>query len=194
LLPSIHQAWPFVLNRLGDPESFVVSAAAGLVESLAASVGDFMYRRVWDDIWPRFRTLLAKLDAGDKSSALARRGFVGAIGTESAYTHSHRLYRSILKTMIASVKDVQGQDSSLWEVMLAFRRFLNKWGHEELQMYAKELYIELARNNADAVWLVLEGTTGRLEDVKVAWLNEKWDIVDNMEVILNEAEKRRGGP
>ncbi|CCM04193.1 uncharacterized protein FIBRA_06359 [Fibroporia radiculosa] len=45
LLPSIHQAWPFILNRLSDQESFVVSAAASLVESLATHVGDFMYRR-----------------------------------------------------------------------------------------------------------------------------------------------------
>jgi hypothetical protein len=190
LLPSIHQAWPFVLNRLGDSESFVVSAAAGLVESLAINVGEFMYRRVWDDVWPRFCTILAKLDIGDKSSALSRRGFEGAIGTETAYTHSHRLYRSVLRTMIAAARDVQGQDSSLWEVMLAFRRFLNNGVHEELQMCARELYVEIGHNNSDSVWLVLDGTAGRLENGQILmWMNEKWDIRDNVDRIFDMIDK-----
>jgi hypothetical protein len=185
-LPSIHQAWPFVLNRLGDSEGFVVSAAASLVESLATNFGGFMFRRVWDDVWPRFRSLLSKLDIGDKSSALSRRGFEGLIGTESAYTHSHRLYRSILKTMVVGVREVRGQDSSLWQVMLAFRRFLNKWVHEELQDCAKELYVEIGRTNADAVWLVLEGTLSRLgKEQSVGWICENWDIKDNVDLVYS---------
>ena len=185
LLPPIHQAWPFILNRLNDAEPFVVSAAAGLVESLVSHVGSFMGRRVWDDVWPRFDSILTKLDASDAQNALARRGY-GAVGTETAYTHSHRLYRSILRTMTAAVAGVHMQDTSGWEVILAFRRFLHKYAHEELQACARELYLTLAGGNEDAVWLALLATCGRLTG-EVAFMREyKWDIEDNVRLILNE--------
>lgn len=184
LLPSIHLAWPFILNRLNDAEPFVVSAAAGLVESLVTHVGSFMGRRVWDDVWPRFGNILKKLDASDNQNALARRGY-GAVGTESAYTHSHRLYRSILRTMTAAVAGVHMQDASGWQVILAFRRFLHKQAHEELQACARELYVALGRGNEDAVWLALMATCGHLTG-EVAYLREyRWDIQDNVRVILN---------
>ncbi|OJA19563.1 putative protein 4 [Rhizopogon vesiculosus] len=185
LLPPIHQAWPFILNRLNDTEPFVVSATAGLVESLVTHVGSFMGRRIWDDVWPRFDSILKKLDASDAQNALARRGY-GAVGTDSAYTHSHRLYRSILRTMTAAVAGVHMQDTFGWQVILAFRRFLHKQAHEELQACARELYVTLARGNEDAVWLALLATCGRLTG-EVAFLREyKWDIQDNVRLILNE--------
>jgi hypothetical protein len=186
VLPSIHQAWPFVLNRFSDKEGWVVSAAAGLVESLSVNVGSFMQRRVWDDVWPKFRMLLDKLEAGDKSSALARRGFEGGIGTESAYTHSHRLYRSILRTVITGTQKVRTEDATLFEVTLLFRRFLGKGVHEELQKYARELYIGVAKQNADAVWLVLEGTVGGIRGggPRTKWLEEKWDVRENVALVL----------
>ncbi|OAX43006.1 hypothetical protein K503DRAFT_862583 [Rhizopogon vinicolor AM-OR11-026] len=185
LLPPIHQAWPFILNRLNDTEPFVVSATAGLVESLVTHVGSFMGRRIWDDVWPRFDNILKKLDASDAQNALARRGY-GAVGTDSAYTHSHRLYRSILRTMTAAVAGVHMQDTFGWQVILAFRRFLHKQAHEELQACARELYVTLARGNEDAVWLALLATCGRLTG-EVAFLREyKWDIQDNVRLILDE--------
>ena len=73
LLPSIHHAWPYILNRFSDREAFVLSAAAALVEALATQVGDFMHTRIWDDIWPRFKSMIADLNAADATSALARR-------------------------------------------------------------------------------------------------------------------------
>ena len=190
VLPSIHQAWPFVLNRFSDKEGWVVSAAAGLVESLSVNVGSFMQRRVWDDVWPKFRTLLDKLEAGDKSSALARRGYEGGIGTESAYTHSHRLYRSILRTVITGTQKVQTEDATLFEVILLFRRFLGKGVHEELQKYARELYIGVGKQNADAVWLVLEGTAGELQgdDPRTKWMEEKWDIRENVALVVSSID------
>ncbi|KAG9314081.1 hypothetical protein JVU11DRAFT_4862 [Chiua virens] len=166
LLPSVHQAWPFILNRLGH-------------------VGSFIGRRIWDDIWPRFATILTKLEAADKQSALARRGR-GAVGTESVYTHSHRLYRSILKTMTAAVTGVHMQDSSGWEVILSFRRFLHREAHGELQACARELYTALRKGNEDAVWLALMATSGRLSG-DVSFLKDaKWDIDDSLTLILGE--------
>ena len=184
LLPSIHHAWPFILNRLADPEPFVAGAAASLITSLTNHFGEFMFRRIWDDVWPRFRTMLGRLDAADATNALARRGH-GAVGTESAYTHSHRLYRSLLQTMTAVSKNVQIQDSSMWQVILAFRRFLHSEAHEELQGNARDLYVAIGANNRDAVWLALEATSGHIRS-SVSFLQEpKWDIESNLAMIYS---------
>ena len=183
LLPSIHQAWPFILNRLNDQEMYVVSAASELIEGLVIHVGSFMGRRIWDDVWPRFSTMLKKLEAADAHSALARRGY-GAVGTESAYTHSHRLYRSMIKTMTAAVSGVHMQDDASWEVILAFRRFLHREAHSELQARARELYMALKRVNEDAVWVALMATSGRLTSDIIFLREVRWDIDDNVTQIL----------
>ncbi|KAK0505667.1 armadillo-type protein [Armillaria luteobubalina] len=187
LLPSVHSAWPFILNRLSDTESFVVSAAASLVEALATHVGAFMHRRIWDDIWPRFRTMLEKLDVADASSALSRRRY-GAVGTESAYTHSHRIYRCLLKTMTASMRGVDPKDTSVWEVTLAFRRFLDSRAHEELQSCARELYIAVGCNNADAVWLALQSTHADVLPTMNFLRMPKWDIENNVVLVFKGLE------
>jgi hypothetical protein len=184
LLTSIHKAWPFILNRLSDTEPFVVTAAAGLVEALSMHVGSFMYRRVWDDVWPRFRTMLQRLKVADSKSALARRG-QGSVGTESAYTQSHRLYQSMLKTMTASMKKVQVNDALAWEMLVYFRRFLHSQSHQELQTCATELFVAAGKNNADAVWLVLFSTTAT-GDSPASFLQREWDIKENSEIILQQ--------
>lgn len=185
LLTSIHQAWPFILNRLSDPEPFVVTSAAGLVEALSMHVGSFMYRRVWDDVWPRFRTMLQKLEIADSKSALARRG-PGSVGTESAYTQSHRLYRSMLKTMTASMKGVQVNDKVAWEMLVYLRRFLHNQSHQELQACATELFVAAGKNNADSVWLVLFSTTVTGNSPMAFLQKGVWDIKKNSDVILNQ--------
>ncbi|KAF5385235.1 hypothetical protein D9615_001285 [Tricholomella constricta] len=187
LLPSIHYAWPFILNRLVDPESFVVSATAALVESLATHVGSFMYRRIWDDVWPKFRVLLNSLDVADATNALSRKG-LGAVGTESAYTHSHRTYRSIIKTMIAAVKGVHLQETSAWEVLLAFRRFLHQEAHEELQISARDLYLGMGVKNPDTVWLALSSTMHNTYPTMQFLMEPRWDITANAVTILRALE------
>ena len=183
LLPCIHQAWPFILNRLNDQEMYVVGAASELIEALVTHVGSFMGRRIWDDVWPRFSTMLKKLEAADAHSALARRGY-GAVGTDSAYTHSHRLYRSMIKTMTAAVTGVHMQDNVGWEVILAFRRFLHREAHPELQARARELYVALKRGNEDAVWVALMATSGHLTGDLTFLREVRWDINDNVTQIL----------
>ncbi|KAJ4485821.1 armadillo-type protein [Lentinula aciculospora] len=190
LMPSIHSAWPFILHRLADTEVFVVSAAAGLVEALVTTMGDLMFRRVWDDVWPRFRSMLSRLETADKTNTLSRR-VRGGVGTESVYTHSHRLYRSIIKTMTAALKGVDPQDSSNWEVIVAFRRFLHSEAAEELQQCAQKLYIAAGTVNADAVWLALTATSGQLTSTSTRFLHEsQWDIVQNVALILGELDSQ----
>lgn len=187
LLPSIHSAWPFILNRMDDSETFVVSTAAGLVEALAEHVGDFMFRRIWDDIWPRFRSMLSLLEKGEATNALSRREG-NRIRTESAYTHSHRLYRSLMKTMTVALKGVYQHEPSFWEVIVAFRRFLSSHAHEELQRYAVNLYMQASKQNPDAVWFLLTSTAYDTE-LAMAFLKEpKWEIEKNAIIILQSLE------
>ncbi|KAG6837679.1 hypothetical protein H0H93_004955 [Arthromyces matolae] len=184
LLPSIHSAWPFILNRLSDPEPFVVSSAAILIESLATHFGSFMYGKIWDDIWPKFRSLLNNLDAANSASALSRRGFA-AVGTQSAYTHSHRTYRSIIKTMTAAAAKVHLQETSTWQVLLAFRRFLHREAHEELQQCARELYSTLGKKVPDAVWLALSSTMADTYVTLQFLASPQWDISSNTKIIFD---------
>ena len=137
-----------------------------------------MYRRIWDDVWPKFRTMLSKLDIADRNNALARRE-PGSVGTQSAYTHSHRMYKGILGTMVSAAKHVQVQDTSVWEVILLFRRFLHKEAHTDLQELARDLYKSLAENNADAVWFALNATQSLLGTW--AFIQQgQWDVSDNL--------------
>jgi hypothetical protein len=87
--------------------------------------------------------------------------------------------------MTAVSKNVQVQDSSMWQVIIGFRRFLHNEAHEELQRYARDLYIGMGSNNGDAVWLALEATAGRIGST-VSFLREpKWDIESNLAVIYS---------
>lgn len=151
LLPVIHRAWPYILNRIADTEPYVVLEAVSLIESLATHVGSFMSRRILDDVWPRFRTLLAKQEKLDRTSALT--GL-------TPYTNSHRIYRAILSTMHHVAKDVPLKEGVVWEMAMLFRRFLDAGLEEELQAAARDVYGSLGRVNGDAVWLVLEGSVG----------------------------------
>ena len=74
--------------------------------------------------------------------------------------------------------------------MLFRSRFLAKGVHEELQKYARELYIGVAKQNADAVWLVLEGTLGDIQgdDPRTKWLGEKWDMRENVALVLSSID------
>lgn len=183
LLPSVHAAWPFILNRLNDSEPFVVVEAAELIQALTEHVGEFMDLKIWDDVWPVFRNLIAKLEKADKQSALARRTASHSLGTQSAYTTSHRLYSAVLKTMSRAIADVEVKDSVVWEVLLACRRFLGRDVHEELQALGRRLYLEMAVKNADAVWLTLGGAGASGPD----YLNLE-HIRENAEMIVAEIE------
>ncbi|KAF5323520.1 hypothetical protein D9611_005652 [Ephemerocybe angulata] len=187
LLPSIHDAWPFILNRLKDPETFIVAAAANLVDVLVTHVGSFMYRKVWDDVWPRFQAILKQLELGDRASALSRRGR-SAVGTESAYTHSHRLYRSLLRSMTGVMQGVHPHEPSYWDCLVLLRRFLGQDVQEELQTCAKEFYVAAGERNSDAVWLVLEGT---FEDIGISMkfmCEDRWRIEPNAREVIGQLE------
>jgi hypothetical protein len=157
LLPVIHRAWPFILLRLADPEPYVVLAACDLLEALATFCGSFLSRRILEDVWPRFRTLLARQAELDRGSAVAGK---------TKYSTSHRAYRAVLGTMRRVASDVPLKEDVTWEMALLFRRFLLRGVQDELADEAEKLYMELARKSPDSVWLALGGA-GEQEGVTI---------------------------
>jgi hypothetical protein len=146
LLPLIHRAWPFVVERLGDPEPFVGLEAARLVETFVGRAGDFVASRVLDDAWPRMRRLL------DRREASAR---TGALAVSSPFTAFHRTARAVLAAMASVARKVPLKDPVAFELAIRFRRFLDCRLDGKLQEAAGDALEALAGVNADLVWLVL---------------------------------------
>jgi len=148
-----------------------------------------MARRVWDDVWPRFKTMLGRLEKSDAENALTRR-VRGAGSAPYAYAVSTRIYGAMLRTMSAVVGGVEIRDDIAWEMTLAFRRFLDVGETQELQSTARTLYSALRRNNADAVWLALSSTIGTdvygtTKDIAFPPpLHKDWTIRTNAEQIM----------
>ena len=161
LLPLIDSSWKIILNRLDDIP-YVVTEAAQVIAALCEHCGDFMGRRILDQAWPRFKSILEKQQKIDQGSALARRG---AIGTESQWTVSHRLHLAILKTALYIVDQVPVSDALLWEMMVLFRPMLDKRAHEEIQAVCMDVYRNLGQRDGDALWVLLSATLGEEKGV-----------------------------
>ncbi|KAG8763894.1 hypothetical protein FRC12_008363 [Ceratobasidium sp. 428] len=191
LLPTIHASWPFILNRLEDKEMWVVARTCELVEVLSRHVGDFMARRVWDDVWPRFeRMLKAQAHTTLTRTTAQRKPYPSRPNTmdDLGPLALGRLHLSILHTLTSAAAHVDPRDDALWSVLLACRRFLRKEEREDVQVAVREMYVCVAKRNADAVWLVLSGMDGKGgEGVKMPeFLKvDGWDVRENVELVLS---------
>ncbi|KAB5592051.1 hypothetical protein CTheo_4503 [Ceratobasidium theobromae] len=200
-LPTIHAAWPFILNRLDDKEPFVVVACAQLVQALVQSVGEFMARRVWDDVWPRFKKILE----AQAEIAVTKVRRTARLGAEQYGPRAlSDLHLAVLRTLGAAIEHVEPSDEAVWTILTRCRRFLAKdpspgrdeWGErrDDVQKAARDLYTAIGKRNPDVVWLVLVGTCGRdprtNQDVQVpAFLrSDEWDVLDNVVLVLNAIE------
>lgn len=187
VLPLIEQAWPTILARLDDGVPYVVAEAAAVVASLAEYVGDYVSRRIADDAWPRMLRLLHSQVRLDRHSSLA-----GAKGAE--FTVSHRLYLSLLATAKFIAAEVAVKDGVVWDMMVAFRNFLDDRVHAELQDRAVELYTALRERDGDALWVCLRATEGREEGVWAYLRMEGLEIGKNVARLLGgDGEGEDGG-
>ncbi|SCV67690.1 BQ2448_5301 [Microbotryum intermedium] len=163
LLPVIHRAWPFILNRFTDPDPSVILAAAELIASLSQHVGSFMSRRILDDVWPRFKTLLDRQHELDRHLA----------SKEGRYTLSFRIYRAVLETMLCIARGVPLKEEVLWDIAMALRRFLDRRERDELRRKVTHVYQALGNVNADAIWVILQGLVGK---------GDQWMVLQGVEV------------
>lgn len=143
ILPLINKIWPFVLNRLGDREMYIVTNAAGLISAAGQHCGDFMSQRILSDAWPKFRDLLQKQAIDDSKSAIA---------TKSQFSMSLTLSKSIMETMTRIVLTVPLEEKLLWEIGMTFGKSIDR---PNLEQHVMQLYTAIKKVNADMVWLLL---------------------------------------
>ncbi|CAE6376563.1 unnamed protein product [Rhizoctonia solani] len=186
LLPTIHASWPFILNRMGDGEVWVVVACAKLVEKLVECVGEFMARRVWEDVWPRFENMLkaqADVTLVKRSGPVVSRGYE-AYGPRALAD----LHVSILGTLAKAVYHVEPSDQAIWSLLLLARRFLARrsggWEkREEVYAAAVEMYKAVGKRNPDVVWLVLQGMKGEGLPAFLKWEGDV-SVIEGAEEVL----------
>ncbi|CUA76396.1 Leucine-rich repeat-containing protein 16C [Rhizoctonia solani] len=184
LLPTIHASWPFILNRMEDGQVWVVSACARLVETLVECVGEFMARRVWEDVWPRFEKVL-KAQADGTLVRRARSVGVG-VGVSYGPRALAELHVSILGTLAKAVDHVEPSDQAIWSLLLLSRRFLTRRGgekREEVYAAAVEMYRAVGKRNPDVVWLVLNGMKGEGLPGFLKWQGEP-GVFEGVEEVL----------
>lgn len=179
LLTLVHRSWPFVLNRLSDKESYVVLEAVSYIESLSRNVGEFMGRRILDEVWPKWKLLLDKMNSLEFDNQKA--GLVGK------FTISHRIQLSVIRTLTVIANSVPMKESLVWEIGLKFRKYFDKRKvDKELIIENRKLYLALGRVNQDAIWLILSGAIGRKGTPE--WLKIERDVRESVELVLNELE------
>ncbi|ELU39431.1 hypothetical protein AG1IA_06540 [Rhizoctonia solani AG-1 IA] len=195
LLPTIHASWPFILNRMGDSQVWVVKACVGLIETLVECVGDFMARRVWEDVWPRFEKMLS----AQADRTIARRsGPVRAYGSYETYGARalSDVHVSILRTLAKAVEHVEPSDQAVWTLLLLARRFLSRrvkgggWGERKQEVYeaAVGMYKAVGKRNPDVVWLVLEGTKGGEGLPRFLKWDGEEDVQEGVQEVLNSLD------
>lgn len=149
MLPFIHKSWPIIMNRLTAVEElYVVAEAAGLVQELATQVGDYVCRKILDDVWPRFKQLMqhqASLDATHTLTA------------QSMYTSSHRLHEAIFETMRLVAEEVPLRDGMEWDIAMTLRQVLVTTRDASLVTSARSFYDALGGAAPEGVWLALRG-------------------------------------
>ena len=177
LLPLIDKHWKVILNRLDDLP-YIVSEATELIAALCEHCGDFMGRRILDQVWPRCKRLLETQQAKDHRSALAKRGVI-----DTEWSVSHRLHIGILRTARWIVEQVPVNDRVLWEMMVLFRPMIDARAHEELQKVAMEVYGLLGKRDGDALWVVLTATRSN-EGIWGYLCEPGLDISSSVEILL----------
>ncbi|KAH9884573.1 HEAT repeat protein [Xylariomycetidae sp. FL2044] len=82
-LPLVNSIWPVLIERLYDPEPFVVAAACEALSSLCQSAGDFLGTRFktewWDNLGAWCRKVKAEATGGSSSSSSRGKSASGRI-------------------------------------------------------------------------------------------------------------------
>ncbi|OZJ03905.1 hypothetical protein BZG36_03280 [Bifiguratus adelaidae] len=147
LNPLIHTIWPSLIRRLSDPEPYVILNALTLMQAIAEGCGDFLSRRVMDDVWPKFQTLFHAIQQDPAQLHPSHPGY-------SVYSRPHKALIAILRTLRLIVQHVPLRDEVTFDILSRTRDFLNSLRyHREIQVECIELYRRLQQTHYDAVWI-----------------------------------------
>lgn len=146
--PFIHQVWPIVLNRLQDPQHYIVNESLLLIAHICHISSDFVYKRVSMDLVSRMVHVLQfmRLDLTDLSlnkeycrHSLAFKNFIQSFETMYTLLYPMRLDR----------KDTE----SLSKALLPY---LKPCFAKEIQHFAVLILHNLmSKDHGDLVWLEL---------------------------------------
>ncbi|KAF8753999.1 HEAT repeat protein [Rhizoctonia solani] len=162
------------------PPSTPRGPCVGLIETLVECVGDFMARRVWEDVWPRFEKMLS----AQADRTIARRsGPVRAYGSYETYGARalSDVHVSILRTLAKAVEHVGPLIRRLDTLASCpagfFRDALKEEGGESEN-----------KRNPDVVWLVLEGTKGGEGLPRFLKWDGEEDVQEGVQEVLNSLD------
>jgi hypothetical protein len=142
---------------MGATPAYVLLECMRLIVTLMKHKGDFMNLRVVRDVWPRLRSMLQSLEHSKHGASNAPRETSQA----DPFSAEHRIVRASIVTMRMAVEQVPGiRNDDVWEIALAFRRYLGAYQETELQEEAKKFFLSLGKVEADIVWLALQEQAG----------------------------------
>lgn len=141
-----HEIWPYVMNRFGDKENYVVYHAAIFIEKISAVSTDFLSRKFAESIWPQFKALLRK--GSDVSVANA------ASKNYSIYSTYHRTQSCVLRSLANILKYVPVKQPLAKEILEETKFYYSYSNiHSQLKGYCMALFDSLSRQQPDSVWL-----------------------------------------
>ncbi|RCH84346.1 TEL2-interacting protein 1, partial [Rhizopus azygosporus] len=141
-----HEIWPYVMNRFGDKENYVVYHAAIFIEKISAVSTDFLSRKFAESIWPQFKALLRK--GSDASVANA------ASKNYSIYSTYHRTQSCVLRSLANILKYVPVKQPLAKEILEETKFYYSYSNiHSQLKDLCMALFDSLSRQQPDSVWL-----------------------------------------
>lgn len=140
----IHSIWIPILNRLKDPQNYVVLHAAHLIERLSSVSTDFLSRKFIDDLWPQFKLLLRKATVAAKNNTLS---------DYSIYSLYHRTLLCLFKTLTQIIYHVPINQPMVKEMLEEIKYYYkNDQVHAKLSSACQQLFNALSTQQPDTVW------------------------------------------
>jgi hypothetical protein len=177
LLPLIHRLWPSLLPRLHAKSRAIVTAAAGVISTLADVAGDFIASRFVEDVWPEFRRQLESINfegnvpkitrsmlllnvsnshteagqdaSGEEAQSMVNTRQVASLGRK---TQEIRQLLAILSCITTVAQHTDAVSSLVPEVLASCAKFLHRAVPSEIVDFTTTLLLALYDLNGDEVF------------------------------------------
>ncbi|KAJ3217443.1 TEL2-interacting protein 1 [Dinochytrium kinnereticum] len=175
LNPIIHRLWPIILNRLADPEPFVVLEALNLTRAIVSGGKDFMSKRLSSDLIPKCLNILREVGKEFKRNfrpafkkSLWKQNLGANILSEGGppFTFGNSFYVAFFEVLKVSVqsgslprRDLRNLNDLLWPLLQdtpppASTSFLAKDSKlmKLVQDLARGILLDIGRTDPNIVW------------------------------------------